>query len=117
MLTLSQAYEAGTMGLHRLGLFAYLGQRSTAYQTAGGQPIPGTGTDNKRFSRIGATGSFFFGNSLELLPFFMHARDDAALGGGAQAPTWNSGLLEAHYIVHPQLLLEGRYELLRMSKQ
>jgi hypothetical protein len=117
MLTLSQAYEAGGLGLHRVGLFAYLGRRPTAFETSGGTPIPGTGTANKSFYRIGATGSFFLGPSLELLPLFMRAHDDAALGGGPQAPTWNSGLLEAHYIVHPQLLLEGRYEILRMSQQ
>jgi len=32
-------------------------------------------------------------------------------------PAWNSALLEAHYVATPQLLVQGRYELLRMSKQ
>ncbi|HXM38252.1 MAG TPA: hypothetical protein VN908_06280 [Gemmatimonadales bacterium] len=125
-VTLSQAYDAGSLGLQRLGLFAYLGQRSTVDQTTKGVPIPGAATGNKPFYRIGATGSFFFGH-LELLPLVMHASDNAYLGtatpanqplpAGAQDPTWNAIVLEAHYFVYPQLLFEGRYQTLRMSKQ
>src|SRR6266581_1902015 len=42
---------------------------------------------------------------------------DTIPGTGTDKPTWNSALLEAHYVVNPQFLVQGRYELLRMSKQ
>ena len=37
------------------------GQRPTTFETSGGEPIPGTGTDNKSFYRIGVVGDFFLG--------------------------------------------------------
>ena len=118
MFTLSQAWALGRgLGPQRLGLFGYLGHRPTAFETvSGGTPIPGTGSANKSFLRIGATAQLWLGN-LELIPLVSHASDDAALGPGADKPTWNAGLLEAHYVATPQFLVQARYELLRMSKQ
>jgi len=126
-LTLSQAWDAGALGVQRLGLFAYLGQRPTYYETSGGAAIPGTGAGNKGFYRVGLAGDFFLGNNLEFMPFFMHAYDNAYLGtntpsnvalpAGAQAPTWNGAFLESHYYVNPQLVFLGRYEAIRMSQQ
>lgn len=115
--TLSHAIATGSLGLERLGLYAYYGQRATADETLGGVPIPGAGTNGKPFYRIGLTGNFSLG-PLELLPFYMRGSDDKALiAGGTQDATWNSGLLEAHYIVNPQLVFLGRYEVIRMSQQ
>jgi hypothetical protein len=117
MFALSQAFPMGRgLGPQRIGVFGYLGHRPTAFETVGGDPIPGTGTDNKSFFRIGATAQVWLGN-LELIPLVSHASDDAVLGGSTQKPAWNTALLEAHYVAHPRLLVQGRYELLRMSKQ
>jgi len=117
MFTLSRAFAmGGGLGPQRFGVFGYLGHRPTAFELSGGTPIPGTGTANKSFLRLGATAQLWVGN-LELIPLFSHASDDAALGPGPDKPAWNSGLLEAHYVATPQLLLQGRYEVLRMSKQ
>jgi hypothetical protein len=126
-LTLSQAWDVGKLGVQRVGVFGYVGQRPTYYQTSGGAAVPGTGLGNKGFYRVGLAGDFFLGNSLEFLPFFMHAYDNAYLGSntpanvplpaGAQAPTWNGLFLESHYYVNPQLVLLGRYEMVRMSQQ
>ena len=33
------------------------------------------------------------------------------------APTWNGGLIEAHYTFNPQFIWINRYELVRMSRQ
>jgi len=125
-VTVSHAIDAGGLGVERLGAYAYLGQRPTYYQTSGGVPIAGTGTGNKPFYRIGVSGDFFFGD-FELLPFFMHASDNAylatgtaataALPPGARDARWNAGFLEAHYYVSPQLVFTGRYETIRMSQQ
>jgi len=125
-LTFSHAIDAGKLGVERLGAFGYFGQRPTTFQSSGGAAIPGTGTDNKSFYRVGLSGDFFFG-SFELLPFFMHASDDAYLGtgtpgsgtlpAGAQSPAWNSAFLEAHYYVNPQFVFTGRYEMVKMSQQ
>jgi hypothetical protein len=40
-----------------------------------------------------------------------------ALPVGSQAPTWNGVLVEPHYVLSPQLILIGRYETIRMSRQ
>jgi len=117
MFTLSRAFAlGGGLGPQRVGVFGYLGHRPTAFETVGGDPIPGTGSDNKSFYRLGATAQLWLGN-LELIPLVSHAQDDAALGGSTQKPTWNTALLEAHYVATDRLLVQGRYELLRMSKQ
>jgi len=113
--TLSHALDAGSMGVERFGVYAYVGQRPTVFQTTGGGPLPYTEA-RKPFYRVGFTGNFSFGN-LELLPFLMHASDDKALTAGTQNAIWNAGLLEAHYFVNPQLAFLGRYEAIRMHQQ
>jgi hypothetical protein len=125
-LTLSQAFDAGSLGIQRIGAYAYLGQRPTTFETVAGAPIPGTGTANKSFQRYGVAGDFFLG-SLEFLPLYLRAQDDAYLGtatpggqplpAGARAPKWNGGFLEAHYYVNPQFMFMGRGEFIRMSQQ
>jgi hypothetical protein len=116
-------------------VYAYLGQRPTYYQTSGALPnppttgstnIPGTGIGNKPFYRVGFTGNLSVGK-LELLPFFMHARDSAFLGtntpanqllpDGAADPVWNGGFLEAHFHLNPQFVLTQRTEVIRMAQQ
>jgi hypothetical protein len=125
-LAFSQAFNAGGLGLERLGIFSYIGQRSTYYQTAqnGDEPLVGIG--NKPFYRLGFAGDLFLGK-LELLPLFMHGWDNAYLGNsapsngtlpaGAQAPTFNGGFLEAHYYVNPQLVFMGRFEKINVGTQ
>ena len=125
-VTLSHAVDAGALGVERLGAYAYLGRRPTYFQTSGGVPIPGTGTGNKTFYRIGLSGDFFFGD-FELLPFVMHASDNAYLATataanatlppGVRDARWNSAFVEAHYYVNPQFVLTGRWETVRMSQQ
>jgi hypothetical protein len=124
--TFSQAFQAGAMGLERIGAYAYVGQRSTVFPTSLGAPIPGDAQNNKPFYRIGAAGDFFLGK-LELLPFYLHGYDNAFLGTstpgndtlptGAKAPTWNAGFLEAHFYVNERFVALGRYELIRMQQQ
>ncbi len=117
MFTASRAFAMGSgLGPQRIGVFGYLGHRPTTFELSGGTPIPGTGSDNKSFVRLGATAQLWMGN-LELIPLFAHASDDAALGSGTAKPTWNSALLEAHYVATPRLLVQARYEILRMSQQ
>ncbi len=115
-VTLSQAFDAGKLGLQRVGVYGYTGRRPTVFETVGGEPVAGTGTDNRTFYRIGAVGDFFIGN-FELLPLFMHGSDDKDLAGGTQDATWNAGLLELHYYISPQLVLTQRSEIIRMSNQ
>jgi hypothetical protein len=115
-VTLSQAFDVGKLGLQRVGLYGYTGRRPTVFETVGGEPVPGTGTENRTFYRLGAVGDFFIGN-FELLPLFMHGSDDKDLAGGTQDPAWNSGLLELHYYISPQLILTQRSEIIRMSRQ
>ena len=117
MFTASRAFALGSgLGPQRLGVFGYLGHRPTVFDSIGGVPIPGTGSANKSFVRFGATAQLWMGN-LEFIPLVSHASDDAALGPGTVKPTWNTALLEAHYVANPRLMVQGRYEIVRMSKQ
>jgi hypothetical protein len=115
-VTLSQAFDAGRLGVERVGVYGYVGQRPTIFETTGGEPVPGTGIANKSFSRFGAVGDFFLGN-LEFLPLYMHGSDNKELAGGSRNATWNSYLLETHYYVSPQLVFTQRNEFIRMSRQ
>ncbi|MEP6472324.1 MAG: hypothetical protein ABJC74_01295 [Gemmatimonadota bacterium] len=114
--TVSHAFDAGRLGIERIGLYGYVGQRPMSFETVDGEPIPGTGTDNKSFYRVGAVGDFFFGR-FEVLPFVLHGSDSKELAGGTQAATWNSGLVELHFYVNPQFLIMQRSEIVRMSRQ
>ncbi len=125
-LTFSQAFDAGRLGVERLGVYAYVGERPTIQPTLNGVAIGGVATGNKPFYRAGAAGDFYLEN-LEFLPFFIHGYDNAYLGTstaanaalptGAQAPTWNGGFLETHYYVNPRLVFTQRVEAIRMDQQ
>jgi hypothetical protein len=131
----SQAFEVGSLGLQRVGGFAYIGQAPTYFQFTNGGPtagLPGTGIGNKGFQRYGLIGMWYV-KKFDITTIFFHSHDSAYLGtntpsggplnptgalpAGAQAPTWNGGLFESHYNFNPQLILINRYELVRMSQQ
>jgi hypothetical protein len=123
----SQAFQAGSLGLQRVGAFAYIGQAPTFFQfTQGGAGVPGTGIGNKSFYRAGLIGQWYI-KKVDVTTMFFHGWDNAFLGSntaansplpsGAQAPTWNGGLFETHYTLNPQLVLINRYEAIRMSRQ
>ncbi len=123
----SRAFEAGKLGVQRVGAFAYIGQAPTYFQlTSGGGGIAGTGIGNKGFYRAGLIGMWYI-KRLDVTTIYFHGWDSAFLGTntqanqplppGAQAPAWNGGLFETHYNFNPQLVLFNRYELIRMSQQ
>jgi len=123
----SHAFLAETLGLQRVGAYAYYGMQPTFFLTSGGEDIPGTGDGNKRFYRVGFYGSMYVGR-FDLMGVFQHASDDAFLGTGtvgegtplpegAQDPAWNIVTLEAHFTYSPRVFFLGRYELVRMSQQ
>jgi hypothetical protein len=126
--TFSQAFPAGSLGVQRVGVYAYVGERPTFSITSGGAPIPGLGIGNKPFYRVGFSGDFFLGK-FEFLPFFMHGYDNVFLGTatpanqpgllppGAKGPSWNGGFVETHYYYSPQLVFTQRWEIVRMSQQ
>ena len=135
----SRAFDAGKMGVDRVGFYAMLGQAPTYYLTSGGSPISGSGAGNKSFHREGFVGQFYFGQHVDLQVVTQHGWDNAWFGQGygnlidgvagnnnlpgtqlpvgSQAPTWNGVLLEPHYVYSPQLIFIGRFEALRMSRQ
>lgn len=84
------------------------------------------GLGQKSFYRAGFNGLWYF-KKFDFMTQFLHGFDNAFLGTGtpsysslpleAHSPSWNAGLIEPHYTVNPQLILIGRYELIRMSRQ
>jgi hypothetical protein len=139
--TASQAFDAGKMGVDRIGAYAMIGQAPTYWRTqnGGSSLLPGGGLGNKSFHREGFIGQFYFGQHVDLQVVTQHGWDNVYFGqgfgdlvdgvatnnntpgttlaAGAVAPTWNGVLLEPHYVVSPQLIFIGRYETIRMSRQ
>ena len=137
--TFSQAFDTGKLGVDRIGAYAMIGEAPTYYLTQAGTPLAGSGITNKGFNREGFVGQFYFGQHVDLQVVTQHGSDNVwfgqgygdliggsvtgnnvpgtALPTGAQAPSWNGVLFEPHYVFSPQLILIGRYETIRMSKQ
>ena len=125
--TASRAFEVGSLGVQRVGGYAYVGQAPTYFEfNSGGAGIGGTGIGNKGYYRAGLIGMWYI-KKFDITTLFMHGWDSAFLGTntpsnsplplGAQAPTFNGGLFESHYNYSPRLILINRYELIRMSRQ
>ncbi len=123
----SQAFQIGSLGLQRLGGFAYIGEAPTYFQfTSGGSGIAGSGIGNKNFYRAGLIGMWTV-KKFNATTMYFHGWDSAYLGSntaanmplpaGAQAPTWNGALIEPHYTFNPRIIAIGRYEAIRMSQQ
>jgi hypothetical protein len=124
----TQGFEIPRLGLQRVGVYGYVGQSPTFFQTSAGAPVPGTGTGNRSFYRTGAYGLWYAGK-FDFSTFYEHGLDNAFLGNavpanqpsslptGAAGPSWNGGFVEAHYTYNPRFVLVGRYELVRMSRQ
>ena len=140
-ITGSQAFDAGKLGVQRLGFYVMAGEAPTSWLTNGGPnaAIAGSGGSNKGYSREGFVGQFYFGQHFDVDVVTQHGEDSVwfgqgygdffdgvatnnntpgtALPAGARAPTWNGVLFEPHFVVSPQMILIGRYETIRMSQQ
>jgi hypothetical protein len=140
-ITASQAFDAGKLGVQRLGFYLMAGEAPTSWQTNGGVAIAGSGGNNKGYSREGFVGQFYFGDHADVQVVTQHGEDSAWFGqgygdyidnpggfqnnipgfstlpAGSRNPTWNGVLVEPHFVVSPQMILIGRYETIRMSQQ
>lgn len=138
-ITGSQAFDAGRLGVDRLGFYVMAGEAPTAWLTSLGAPIGGSGTQNKGYSREGFVGQFYFGQHFDTTVVTQHGEDSAWFGqgygdlvdsviannntpgttlpAGSRNPTWNGILVEPHFVVSPQMILLARYETIRMSQQ
>jgi len=81
-ITGSQAFDAGRLGVQRLGFYVMAGEAPTSWLTNNGVPIPGSGTENKGYSREGFVGQFYFGQHLDLQVVTQHGEDSAWFGQG-----------------------------------
>lgn len=132
----SHAFSAGKLGVQRIGGYALVGQAATSFVLQNGQPLAGSGTGNKSFSRVGFEGLFYLGPKFDVQVFTQHGSDNAWFGIGcgdvfnnecngsvtelpatARNPTWNGALVEAHYVWNPQFTVIQRSEWVRMSQQ
>jgi hypothetical protein len=126
----SRAFEAGSLGLQRVGGFAYIGHAPTyaKYTSDGTTPIGGTGVGNEPYYRLGFIGMWYL-HKLDVTTMYFYGHDSIYLGtntpadgvsvlpANAHAPTWSGALFETHYNFNPQMILINRYELIRMSQQ
>jgi hypothetical protein len=124
----TQGFEIPGLGLQRIGVYSYVGKSPTFFQTSHGNAIPGTGSGNRSYYRVGAYGLWYIGK-FDFTTFYMHGQDNVFLGNdvradrpfdlpvGAAGPSWNGGFVEAHYNYNPRLILISKYELIRMERQ
>ena len=125
-ITASQGFQVGSLGLQRVGAFAYIGRAPTYFTTQGGGSTLLDGAGQKSFYRAGFIGMWYL-KKFDVTTLFMHGEESAFLGtgtaanqplpAGARAPQWNGALFESHYTVNPQFILINRYEFIRMSQQ
>jgi hypothetical protein len=80
--TASQAFDAGKLGVERIGGYLMVGEAPTYYLTSAGSPIAGSGINNKSFHREGFVGTFYFGEHVDLTVVTQHGWDDAWFGQG-----------------------------------
>lgn len=143
--TASQAFDAGKLGVERVGMYAMVGSAPITYLTSGGVPIPAAGSNNKDFYRVGFVGQIYLGN-LDFQVVTQHGYDNVYFGQGygnatnpnngtegtglnyipgvspilpttARAPVWNGYMVETHYTYNPQLIFIQRSEWERVSQQ
>jgi hypothetical protein len=81
-ITGSQAFDAGKLGVQRLGFYVMAGEAPTSWLTNMGAPIGGSGTQNKGYSREGFVGQFYFGQHVDLTVITQHGEDSAWFGQG-----------------------------------
>jgi hypothetical protein len=127
----SQAFDAGKLGVERVGFYAMVGEAPTYFLTTSGGPVATpfgnqAGRGNKSFSREGFVGELYLGK-LDFQVVTQHGSDSAYFGTstaanvplavGARAATWNGGLVEVHYVYNPQLVFIQRTDWVRMSQQ
>jgi len=141
----SQAFDAGKLGVERVGFYAMAGQAPITFLTSGGVPVLGTGSDKKSFTREGFVGLFYL-KKLDFLVLTQHGTDNVWFGQGygnatqpangsaglgglncipgsctlpttARTPIWNGYLVETHYVYNPQLIFIQRSEFERMQQQ
>ena len=129
-INLNEGFQAGGLGVQRVGVFGYFGMSPTYFltTTVDGVSTPVQAKGNRSFSRVGAYGWWFL-KQLDIETLYMHGQDNVYLGNGiavndpnglppgAAGPSWNGGFVEAHYTVNPQFIFTGRYELVHMSRQ
>ena len=80
--TASQAFDTGRLGVDRVGVYAMVGEAPTTWLTQNGAPVPGSGTGNKTFSRVGFVGQFYFGDHADVTVVTQHGEDSAWFGQG-----------------------------------
>ncbi len=124
----NQSFEVPWFGRQQVGVYGFFGESPTYFQTSGGTPLPGTGTGNRSFYRLGAYGHWYV-DKFDFYTFYIRGYDNVFLGNGvasnqpfnlplgAAGPMWNGGFVEAHYNPNPRLIFFGKYELARMSRQ
>src|SRR5580704_15049985 len=84
-ISASQAFEAGSLGVQRVGVFGYFGQAPTYFRyTQGGAGVAGTGIGNKSFYRVGFIGMWYL-KKLDFTTMYFRGWDNAYLGTGTAA--------------------------------
>jgi len=115
-----QPFASGVLKQARLGAFGTVGWAPTSFSTSEGEPIEGSGTNNKTFNRIGGELSLWFGSMttpLALTAVVAHASEAQELYGGNADAKWTGGFVQAEFTPRIDLTFFGRYDWIRHGQQ
>jgi hypothetical protein len=115
-----QPFSSGVLKQARLGAFGTVGWAPTSFSTSGGEPIEGSGTNNKTFNRLGGELQLWFGpmsTPLAVTAVVAHANESQDFYGGTHDATWTGGYLQAEFTPRIDLTFFGRYDWIRHSQQ
>jgi hypothetical protein len=113
-------FSSGVLKQARLGAFGTVGWAPTTFATSGGEPIEGSGTNNKTFNRLGGELQLWFGpmsTPLAVTAVVAHANESQDFYGGTHDATWTGGYLQAEFTPRIDLTFFGRYDWIRHSQQ
>lgn len=111
---------SGAVKQVRLGAFGTLGWAPTQFATSGGEPIEGSGTNNKSYNRIGGELGLWVGpmsTPLAITAVLAHAKESQAFYGGTADAKWTGGFLQAEFTPRIDLTFFGRYDMIRHGQQ
>ncbi|MBI1820757.1 MAG: hypothetical protein HYR79_03510 [Nitrospirae bacterium] len=124
------AHLTQTVSNQRIGVFGYFGKEPTLYlqsppvpPATGAANIPGTGFEDKPFSKIGADLSLELGD-FRLMAVYLRGKEDkelfkdAFMAGTAQDASYQGGFIELQYQINPlQMRLIGRADRVKNLDQ
>ena len=105
----------------RVGAFGIFGLSPSRFATQGGEPVPGTGHDNKRFSRTGGELALWLGPlatpAAVTVVLARGSEERELFAQGQRNATWYGGFVQAEFTPRVSITVFSRYDWVRNRQQ